>query len=602
MDSFSIAQDGNTDNKKENKIDTKPQTQAAAPLNQPSKTTQPAPSTQPTLKIISIGGTETVTKNLTVYEYADDIIVVDCGIGIPDSDMLGVNAVIPDFTYLLENQHKIRGILITHGHEDHLGAVPYLLEQMDVPIYANNLVQGFLLEKLKDKNFKGLDQRVSLHFINHESGPVTLGVFKIEAFHLNHSVPASMGFAITTPEGLILHMADYKIDWTPVLDPPIQLGRIAQYGDKGVLCLLSDCLNVTSEGYSKSEQTLNETFFDLFTEAGNRQVMVTTISSNISRMYQVVKSAQRVSRKIVLLGRSIDQSVSVARRLGYLPFADDMFVSEMDAPKYPQGELVYIIAGCYGQQGSALDRVSRAEHEQITLEQNAMVVFSADPNPPGVAADVERLMSNLTLAGAEVIYSKIQENLHVSGHGTQGDLLTVAALVKPKFFIPIGGTITKMRAYSKMLGTLGVKKDQVFELQAGEVLAFSQGKASVVDKIEVRDVYIGNRGNEEINPMVLKDRGQLSTDGVFVVIVPTGKDGAILIDKIEVVTRGLVYVKESQEFLEKSRKYTRKVLNKYLERKQDPASLRKKVEYEVAGFLKKEMRKSPMVIVQTISV
>jgi ribonuclease J len=256
--------------------------------------------------------------------------------------MLGVNVVIPDFTYLLENSHKIRGLFITHGHEDHIGAVPYLLDQLDIPVYANKLVQGFIGEKIKGSSFKGLAQRIRFNLLDPESGEVTVGPFKVSAFALNHSVPRSMGFAINTPEGTILHMADYKIDWTPVLDPPIDLGKIAMYGSKGVLCLLSDCLNVTSEGYSRSERTLNETFFDLFEYAEKRQVFITTISSNLSRMYQIITAALKHNRKVVLSGRSIEQSVDVARRLGLLKFDEAVFVKEKDAASIPQSDLVYI--------------------------------------------------------------------------------------------------------------------------------------------------------------------------------------------------------------------------------------------------------------------
>src|SRR3989344_3029817 len=337
------------------------------------KTKQNVDSDQRALKIITLSGTESVTKNMTIYEYGNDIIAVDCGIGFPDSEMLGVDVVIPDMTYLIENSHRFKGLLITHAHEDHIGAVPYLLQQVNVPIYANKLVQGLLKEKLKEKRFRGIGENVSFHLISSETEETEIGVFKIKGFRLNHSVPEALGFAIKTPEGTIMHMADYKIDWTPVLDAPIDLGVIAEYGRNGVLCLLSDYFGSTTEGYSKSESTLNDTFQDLFEVAEGRQILVTTISSNISRMYQIINAALKLRRKVVMSGRSIDQSVRVARDLGYLPFDEDVFVTENEASSHAQKELVYIIAGCYGQQGSSLDRLSRGEHEQITLENNAMV-------------------------------------------------------------------------------------------------------------------------------------------------------------------------------------------------------------------------------------
>ncbi len=553
------------------------------------------------LKIITLSGTEGVTKNMTLFEYEDNIIIVDCGIGFPDSDMLGVDVVIPDMRYLVENSHKVKALFITHGHEDHIGAVPYLLKQINVPIYCNKLVEGFLRERLKEKRFADIAEKVSIHQITSDGPEAEVGPFKVSGFRVNHSVPTSMGFAIRTPEGLVLHMADYKIDWTPVLDKPIDLGRIAGYGEEGVLCLLSDALGVTTEGYSKSEMTLNDTFHDLFEEAVDRQIFVTTISSNISRMYQISKAAAKAGRKVVLVGRSIDQSVSVARSLGYMDFPDDLFVTDAEAENHMQKDLVYIIAGCYGQQGSALDRVARGEHQTIVMEPNALVIFSADPNPPGVEEAVERVMDYLTLAGAEVLYSKIQDNLHVSGHGTKGDLVTIASIVKPKYFIPIGGTITKARAYKNMVASLGFDPESVFELLEGENVIFKDGKAKKGEKLEVQLIMVDSSGVPDLSPMVVKDREQLSTEGVFVVVVPM-QNGQILKGKVEVITRGFVYVKESKALMGKSRDVVNKALDKIGDRIDDWGFVKHKIESEVEKFLYRETRRSPMVIVHTINI
>lgn len=553
------------------------------------------------LKIITLGGTETVTKNMTVYECGEDIIVVDCGFGFPDSEVHGVNVVIPDMTYLVENSHRIRGLFITHGHEDHIGAVPFLLKQLKVPIFANKLVQGFIREKMKDKDTKGLLEGVSFTLFSPETQELTLGCFKLSAFRVNHSVPSSHGIALRTPQGLVLHMADYKIDWTPVLDKPIDIARISALGQEGVLCLLSDCLGATTEGYSKSESSLNHTFTDLLDEAVGRQVFITTISSNISRMYQIMNAALLKGRKIVLGGRSIEQSVSVARSLGYLPFADDLFVKESAAANYDQKNLLYIIAGCYGQRGSALDRVARGEHDSFALEKDAMVVFSADPNPPGVAEAVERVMDALTLSGAEVIYGKIQDNLHVSGHGPKGDLMTIASIVKPKYFIPIGGTATKARAYTNMVGSLGVNSSRVFELLEGASVLFEDGSAKLGDKIETNPVFINATGGEEVDPVVLRDRDALSNDGVFVVVVPIIKS-ANKFGKAEVVTRGFVYVKESKALIGRSVDIVNKLLDKSKDKVGDFAQFRGKIENEVERFLYKETKRRPMVIVHSLFV
>ncbi|HSX39404.1 MAG TPA: ribonuclease J, partial [Candidatus Saccharimonadales bacterium] len=365
---------------------------------------------------------------------------------------------------------------------------------------------------------------------------------------------------------------------------------------------MSDCLGSTTEGYSKSESTLNQTFFDLFEDAKERQILVTTISSNISRMYQIIKAAIAHNRKIVLAGRSIDQNVGVAKGLGYLPFSDDVFVKEDEAMDHLQKDLIYIIAGCFGQQGSGLDRVSRHEHSNIELEDNSLVIFSADPNPPGVAQDVERVMNNLTSAGAEVVYSKIQANLHVSGHGIRGDLTTVAAVVKPKYFIPIGGTITNMRAYTNMVGQLGVEKERVFELHEGESVEFVGGNAVLGPKIAVKPVFVDGRNVGDVGPEVMKDRGQLSSDGVFVVIIPISKENKVVIGRVDIVSRGFVYVKESKALLGHARDVINKVLDKNKDHLDDFNSVRYKIEHEVGRFLYKETGRNPLILVHSVTI
>ncbi|MFA6982230.1 MAG: ribonuclease J [Patescibacteria group bacterium] len=555
------------------------------------------------LRIITLSGTEGVTKNLTLFECGDDIIAVDCGIGFPDSDMLGVDVVIPDMTYLVENAHKLRGLFLTHGHEDHIGAVPYFLDSFpDVPIFCGRLVQGFITEKLGEKKYKKQKESIRFHILEEDTPEVSVGVFGVSAFRVNHSVPSATGFAIRTPQGLALHCPDYKIDWTPVLDKPMDLAKIVRYGEEGVMCLLSDCLGSTSEGYSKSERTLDNTFSDFFENAEDRQIFVTTISTNISRMYQIITSALRHGRRVVLSGRSIRQSVSVARSLGYLPFKDDAFVEEEDSGKYLQKDLVYIIAGCYGQQGSSLDRLARAEHKNMTLELNSLVIFSADPNPPGVQEDVERVMDNLTLSGAEVIYSEIQENLHVSGHGPKGDLTIMAMLSRPRYFIPIGGTVTKMRAYKEMVKTLGFKGDNVFELLEGDSVVFENGDARKGDHVNVTQVLVDGSNSEGISPVVIKDRGQLSDDGVFIAVVPVSKDTNKVIGKVEIITRGFVYVKTSKTLIGKSRDVINRVLDSKQGQIDDWNVVRNRIKKELENYLFRETRREPMIIVQAIYI
>lgn len=555
------------------------------------------------LKIVNIGGTTEVNGNLTVYETEDEIIIVDCGIGFPDSDMPGIDIVIPDFSYLFENADKIKGIFITHAHEDHLGALPFLIKELNIPIYGNKLVLEFVKERLVDRASKQVADAASLHLISSDSEPVKVGKdFELEFFKMNHSVPDTLGFAIRTPQGLVLHIADFKIDWTPVLDDPLEIGKIAEYGSEGVLCLLSDCLGVTDEGYTASERSLDATYENLFGRAEGRQLIITTISSNISRMHQIITKAIQHHRKVVLSGRSVESSVRIARSLGYLDFDESLFVPDKKAESFEQEDLVYLVAGCYGQYNSALGRIARNNHYHISIEEDAMVVFSADPSPPGVREDVERVQDELTLLGAEVIYSEIQENLHVSGHGTQGDIATIAAMTKPDYFIPIGGTVTKMRAYKKLMGRMGFDEDTVFEQLEGDSVVFKNGKAKKGESVEVEEVLIEGRYDEKIPEIVLKDRDVISQDGLFVVVVPIDEQKGEFGAKVDVITRGFVYVKESGELVGGAKTIINNLISKNKKDVKNWGKVKAQIGKRVDKYLKKNTGRNPMVIVHGIKV
>ena len=558
------------------------------------------------LIIRTIGSTEDVQKALTIYEYEDELIFVDCGIGYPDLDMPGVDVLIPDFTYLLENSHKIKGLFVTHAHADHIAAIPYLLQELpDIHIYGSQLVIEMIKNSLNDRNFKHLMDGTHFHLLDPTSDKVAFKFFKISAFGINHSVPEPQGYAIETPEGKILHIADYKFDATPVLDKPFDVDTVKRHADEGVLALLSDCLGVNFKGTVESEQTLNNTFFEIFEKAGNRQVFITILSSNISRMYQIANAAIKYGRKIVTSGRSIESVAGIARKLGYLPFSDDNFISEQEASSYDQGSLVYIIAGCYGQPESSLGRLSRNEHKDITLESQAIVVFSGDPGPPEVNVPVERLTDTLILAGVEVIDSSMQENLHVSGHGGQGDMVRLAKLIHPKYFIPIGGTITRMRKYKILMSDAGFNKNNVLECLEGDSLEFSKGIAKKGSHVNVAPIYISTGRGDELAPQIIRDRDTLSEDGVFVVVV--GKDkksGKIDPNIVEIVTRGFIYVKDSRELMEKSKTFIRKTLNSRIKSKKgkDWNDIRRGIEKDIDRFLYKNTGRAPLIIVHVLSV
>ncbi|MFZ5424516.1 MAG: ribonuclease J [Patescibacteria group bacterium] len=558
---------------------------------------------KPELKIIKLGAEVGATKNLTVYECGDDIIMVDYGIGFPDSDLPGVDVVIPDYTYLIDNQEKIRGLIITHGHEDHFGAVPYLLEEINVPIYCSDLVEGFIRKRIEDRT-KGDVSGVSFHRLAANEPDIVLGNFSISAFKVNHSVPGSLGIVIRTPQGTILHMADYKVDWSPVLDDPIDLGRIAELGDEGVLCLLSDCLGVTHEGYSASEKSLAATYDRIIGNAEGKGIFITTISSNISRMHQVIEIAIKHGRKIVFDGRSIKQSAEVAIALGYFPFAEDIYVDIKHTDQYRRDELLFIVAGCYGQPNSALYKLAHNEHKYLSLVDNDLVIFSADPGPPSSYEPVENILHFLTVAGAEVIYSAIQENLHVSGHGMRGDLQLVAATARAKFHIPIGGTAAKMRAYTHMIEELGHDAETVFELLEGETVVFNDGYAERSKPVPVRQIYVDGQSVGEIGNVVIKDREKLSDEGLFVAVVPITEDdsGFQVAGKVQAITRGFVYVKESKALIGRARDIVYKTIDKNTSSVTTWQAMKPLIEKDLAKFLYAETGRRPLVVISEVRI
>jgi ribonuclease J len=560
----------------------------------------------PELKITTFSGSFSATKNMMCYEYGDDIIIVDCGIGFPEKSMHGVDLIIPDFSYLRENKDKIRALFVTHSHEDHLGAIPYFLEEFNVPIYSNRLVQEYTKEKMKDRGLGGILKSTIFKTFIPEDVPVIVGPFKISGFRINHSVPSGVAFVIDTPQGRIVHAADYKFDMDPVLDKPADVKVIKKVGDEGVLCMLSDCLGVSKDGGSVPETILGPTFMKVMEENPGRQIFLTVISSNLARMHQIIDAAKKHGRKVVLAGRSIEQTTKIGMELGYLPFKKEDFVSEREAYKQPQGTLLYMIAGCFGQVGSALDRVSKNEHDDISLEKNALVIFSAEPSPPGVDVEVLGMMDRLTMKGCEIyaqsLHSRIHENLHISGHGHRDDLKLMANLLRPKYIIPIGDTVVKMRVYRDMLeDEMGISPDRVFELMDGESVIFEGGNAKRGKKVETKEIYVNSSTYQQIPVMVVKDRDRLANDGIFVVTVLMDKDRKPMKGKVDIVTRGLVVVADSRSFIGRSKDLVNKIFDKYSENAGDWGFIKSKIEKNIEKFIVKETGKRPIILVINIS-
>ncbi len=496
------------------------------------------------LKFIALSGTTDVTENLYVYEYGNDMIIVDCGIGFPQAEMYGVDLVIPDFSYIKENKHKLRGILISHGHEDHLGALPFLLKDVQAPIYATKLVAGFIKDKFSDHKTKG----IKVNVIDPEKDTLSLGVFKVQMFRVSHSVPDGVGFAIETPEGSIFHVADYKFDWTPVDGKPFDIAKAATLASSGVLAVASDCLGSTTPGYTQSESEIENRVGQIARDVKG-QIFFTTISSNISRMQQAINVAKMLNRKVAFVGRSTEAKAQIAKDLGYLHYPENLVIPFKRIKKVPKHKIMYIISGSYGQPGSALYRVANSEHDFLTIGKGDAVIFSSDPAPPGSKANVDGVVDRLIEIGVDVHYYEMQEDLHVSGHGCQEDIKMLFALLRPKYYIPIGGTIRHMREYKNIAVGMGATPESTFELMPGDIIEFNNAKGMRAGKIDVKSVLVDGLGVGDVGNVVLRDRKKLARDGVAIVLLQLDRRGNKLITNPEVISRGFVFEKQEKGLL-----------------------------------------------------
>jgi ribonuclease J len=504
------------------------------------------------IRFIALSGTTGVTQNNYIYEYlpdgknVSDAIIVDVGVGFPEPEMFGVDLVISDFKYIKENKNKIRGILITHGHEDHLGALPFLLDDVDVPVYASKLVAGFIEDKFKDYN-----KNVKINIFDPERDAISLGAFKVSPFRISHSVPDSVGFVIDTPDGALVHCADYKFDWTPVDGRPFDISKLAMLSSNKTIALASDCLGATTPGYTGSEREIEGRIENILKEATG-QVFLTTISSNISRMQQTINAAAKVGRKVCFVGRSIDSKAGIARELGYLPYQDGIVVNPKRASKLNKDQILYIISGSYGQPGSALYRLIMGEHDFLSIEPGDVVVFSSDPAPPGSKANVDFLVDKLIEAGIDVHYYDMQEDLHVSGHGSQEDIKMLISVVKPKYLIPIGGTIRHMRAYTHLAEGIGYDARNVFELAGGESIEFDRTGARRGKKVEVKDILVDGLGIGDVGNVVLRDRRVLAKEGIAIAMIQFDNVAKRIVDNPEIISRGFVFNEKQKGFLDKA--------------------------------------------------
>jgi len=511
--------------------------------------------TKSRLKIIPLGGLSEIGKNMIAMEYEDDIVVIDVGLMFPGEEMLGIDLVIPDISYLLEKREKIRGIIITHGHEDHIGALPYVLPQLNVPVYATKLTQGLISVKLKEgKAFAGAKLGVVP-----PGGQITLGKFKVEFFPVCHSIPDSVGLIIYTPVGTVVHSGDFKLDYTPVDGRPTDLSRLAQLGAQGVLLLLSDSTYAELPGYTPSERVVGETLDRVMANAPGR-VIVTTFSSLVSRIQQVIDAAAKYQRRVFIVGRSMNDTVRIALELGYLAAPEGVLARFDELRGMPHNRIVFITTGSQGEPTSALVRMASQDYRQLRVQRGDTVVLSATP-VPGNEALVNRTLDNLFKRGAQVLYDKVAQ-VHVHGHGSQEELKLLLNLVKPKFFVPIHGEYRHLSLHAKLAELVGIPKSNIFVLEDGDILELNPQTGKITGKVSSGNVYVDGLSVGDIGRVVLRDRRMLSRDGMVVVIIAVNRQTGKLVGRPDIVSRGFVDTRESRDMIEESRDLLAQALNR----------------------------------------
>lgn len=541
------------------------------------------------LKIIPLGGLGEVGKNITVIEYNDDIVVIDCGLIFPEDEMLGIDMVIPDITYLLKNREKVRAIVLTHGHEDHIGALPYVLKKINVPIYGTKLTLGLVENKFKEHNITN----AKLNIIK-PNDIINLGCFNIEFIKTAHSIPDSVALAIHTPIGTVVHTGDFKIDYTPINNNMIDLHKFAEIGSKGVLALLADSTNVERPGYTMSEKTVGATFNDIFLMADQR-IIVATFASNIHRIQQIVNSAVLFGRKVVVSGRSMVNVINVALELGYLNIPDGTLIDINDMNNFPYNEIVVITTGSQGEPMSALSRMAYSEHRKLELVPGDLVIISATPIP-GNEKTVSRVINQLMEKGANVIYESLAD-VHVSGHACQEELKLIHTLVNPKYFIPVHGEYRHLKRHAQLAEELGMDKENIFIAQNGSVIEFTPDSARFGPSVTSGNILVDGLGIGDVGNIVLRDRKHLSEDGLIVVVVTISKQDGTVIAGPDIISRGFVYVRESEDLMEESRAVVKEVLDECVKNHiTDWATLKSNIRDSLRGFIYEKIKRNPMIL------
>ena len=540
------------------------------------------------LRIIPLGGLEQIGMNITVFEYRETIIIVDCGLSFPEDDMLGIDLVIPDVSYLKKNIDKVKGFVITHGHEDHIGALPYILKEINVPVYGTRLTIALIENKLKEHGLMDVTERKVVHF----SDIVDFGDIQVEFIRTNHSIADAAALAIHTRMGTVVHTGDFKVDFTPVYGDPIDLIRFAELGKRGVLALMCDSTNAERPGYTNSERRVGKTFDTIFSENQKSRIIIATFASNVDRVQQIINSAYEFGRKVVIEGRSMVNVINTAAELGIIKIPENTLIDIEELDNYPGEKTTIVTTGSQGETMAALNRIARSIHKRIRLMPGDVVIFSSNPIPGNEKA-VSKVINELSAKGADVIF----QDAHVSGHACEEEIKLLYALTKPRYAIPVHGEFRHLKAQAKIAEAMGITKENIIILSSGQVLEFSKKSFRIAGEVQTGAVFVDGLGVGDVGNVVIRDRQRLAEDGIIIVVVAIEKETMQVLAGPDIITRGFVYIKESDEFLEEAREIISDELMKRLDSEiKDRGALKNQIRDILSAFIWRRMKRSPMII------
>ena len=540
------------------------------------------------VRIVPLGGLEQIGMNITAFETEESIIVVDCGLAFPEDDMLGVDLVIPDITYLQDNRDKVKGFVITHGHEDHIGALPYVLKELNVPIYATNLTMAIIENKLKEHNLMGVTRRKVVSYGQY----INLGDFRIEFIRTNHSIADSAALAIYTPAGVIVHTGDFKVDYTPVYGDSIDLARFGELGKKGVLALMADSTNVLKPGFTMSERTVGKTFDTIFDENEKSRIIVATFASNVDRVQQIINSARKHGRKVIVEGRSMVNIINTAVELGYIQAPDNIIISIEEMQNYSDEQIVLVTTGSQGEAMAALSRIAASIHRKVTIKPGDTVIFSSNPIP-GNEKSVSKVINELSMKGAKVIF----QDAHVSGHACQEELKLIYSLVRPKFAIPVHGEYRHLLRHGELAQEMGISKENVVIMKSGNVLELKEDSAKIVGEVQAQGIMVDGLGVGDVGNIVLRDRQHLSENGLLVVVLTMERGSGQVLAGPDIVSRGFVYVREAENLMDECLEIVNIALERLFDRGiTDWGKIKSEIKHSLNDFLWKKTKRNPMIL------